>query len=231
MRVVVVAHGEVDPGDIAYVRGADLVIAADGGSVHLERWGIDPHLVVGDLDSLDADARSRLSRLKVERHPAEKDKTDTELAVDRALAAGADEVILLGALGGARLDHAVANTMLLALERMSSRLRLVRGPLSMRVIHGGQRADLPGREGDLVTLVALGGDAEGIVTAGLRYPLRSETLRLGSSRGVSNEIGARGASVTVGSGCLLVIQVSQGAAPPSTPGTSGPLSGEQQQKP
>ncbi|MBI2324596.1 MAG: thiamine diphosphokinase [Chloroflexi bacterium] len=206
MKAVVVAHGEVDPGDIAHVRGADLVIAADGGSVHLERWGIAPHLIVGDLDSIDERTRSRISRLQVERHPAEKDKTDTELAVDRALAAGADEVVLIGALGGARLDHAVANTLLLALEHVSPRVRLVRGALSMRVIHGGQRADLLGREGDLVTLVAVGGDAQGVVTAGLRYPLRSETLRLGSSRGVSNEIGAAAASVSVGAGCLLVIE-------------------------
>lgn len=206
MKAVVVAHGEVHPTDVAHVRGADLVIAADGGSVHLGRWGIDPHLIVGDLDSLGQEARSRISRLKVERHPAEKDKTDTELAIDRALASGADEVVLLGALGGARLDHAVANTMLLALDHVSPRVRLVRGPLSMRAIHGGQRADLLGREGDLVTLVAIGGDAQDVVTAGLRYPLRSETLRLGSSRGVSNMIAAPGASVGLGRGCLLVIE-------------------------
>lgn len=213
MRAVVVAHGEVDPADAAHARGADLVIAANGGSVHLERWGIDPHLIVGDLDSLDPETRSRISRLQVERHPAEKDKTDTELAVDRALAAGADEVVLLGALGGSRLDHAVANTMLLALEHVSPRVRLVRGRLSMRVIHGGQRAELLGREGDLVTLVAIGGDALDVVTAGLRYPLRSETLRLGSSRGVSNEIGRAGASVGLGRGSLLVIEDAGASAP------------------
>lgn len=231
MKAVVVAHGEVDPGDVAHVRDADLVIAADGGSVHLERWGIAPHLIVGDLDSLGPEARWRVSELKVERHPAEKDKTDTELAMDRALAAGADEVVLIGALGGPRLDHAVANTLLLAREHVSKRVRLVRGPLSMRVIRGGESADLAGREGELVTLVAIGGDARGVVTAGLRYPLRSETLRLGSSRGVSNEIAAAGASVSVGSGTLLVIEFSQGGlprgaysapppAPPSTPGSS-----------
>lgn len=206
MRAVVVAHGEVDPGDVAHVRGADLVIAADGGSVHLERWGVVPHLVVGDLDSLGPESRSRISDLKVERHPAEKDKTDTELAVERALASGADEVVLIGALGGPRLDHAMANTLLLALEHVGPRVRLVRGPLSMRVIRGGQRATLAGREGELVTLVAIGGDADAVVTEGLRYPLRSETLRLGSSRGVSNEIAAPGASVSLGSGTLLVIE-------------------------
>jgi len=211
MKAVVVAHGEVDPSDVDHVRGADLVIAADGGSLHLERWGIEPHVVVGDLDSLSSDARARLESARVERWPAEKDKTDTELAVDRAIASGADEIVIVGALGGPRLDHAMANTLLLALERrVNTRVRVVRGSTSMRIIRAGERADLMGRPGDLVTLLAVGGDAEGVRTEGLRYPLRSETLRLGSSRGVSNEVAAAGASVTLGSGTLLVIHSSQG---------------------
>lgn len=211
MKAVVVAHGEVDPSDVDHVRGADLVIAADGGSLHLERWGIEPHVVVGDLDSLSSDARARLESARVERWPAEKDKTDTELAVDRAIASGADEIVIVGALGGPRLDHAMANTLLLALERrVDTRVRVVRGSTSMRIIRAGERADLMGRPGDLVTLLAVGGDAEGVRTEGLRYPLRSETLRLGSSRGVSNEVAAAGASVTLGSGTLLVIHSSQG---------------------
>jgi thiamine pyrophosphokinase len=203
VRAVVVAHGEVDPGDVAHVRGADLIVAADGGSAHLEGWGIAPHVVVGDLDSLSPEARSRLAGLPVERHPAEKDKTDTELAVERAFAAGADEVVVVGALGGPRADHAVANTLLLARD---GRIRLVLGPLSMRVVRGGERARIDRPEGEIVTLLAVSGDALGVTTEGLRYPLRSETLRLGSSRGVSNEVASPGASVTLASGSLLVIE-------------------------
>ena len=211
-----VAHGDVDPADVAHVRGADLVVAADGGTLHLEGWGIEPHVVVGDLDSLPPDARARLVA-RVERHPTEKDKSDTELAVERAIAAGADDVVVLGALGGPRADHAAANTLLLALERGHARVRIARGPLSMRVIRGGERAEIGGAAGELVTLLAVGGDAHGIRTEGLRYPLRSETLRLGSSRGLSNEISAAGASVSLASGALLVIELSQGAPPPTSP--------------
>lgn len=203
MKAVVVAHGEVEPGDAAHVRGADLIIAADGGTGHLERWGIAPHVVVGDLDSLTPEARTRLAGLSVERHPAEKDKTDTELAVERAFAAGATEVVVVGALGGPRADHAVANTLLLARD---ARIRLVLGPLSMRVIRGGEQVSIDRPEGEIVTLLAIGGDAHGITTEGLRYPLRSETLRFGSSRGVSNEIASPGAAVSVGSGTLLLIE-------------------------
>ena len=201
------SHGLVDPGDAQQARDADLVIAADGGADHLARWGIEPHLVVGDLDSLGPEQRERLGPDRVERWPVEKDKTDTELAIDRAIARGADEIVLLGALGGPRIDHAVANILTLAFARRGTvSLRLAYGPLSMRALFGGQRAVLGGAEGELVTLLAIGGDAVGVETDGLRYPLRGETLALGSSRGVSNEVARVGASVSLRSGTLLVVE-------------------------
>jgi thiamine pyrophosphokinase len=209
MRAVVVSHGEVDPADAEVARGADLIVAADGGSEHLALWGIVPHVVVGDLDSLSAEARARVEQRggETERWPAEKDKTDTELAVDRAVASGADEVVVLGALGGPRDDHALANVALLALERdRRVRLRIVRGATSVRACRAGETCELSGRVGDLVTLIAFGSDAEGVRTEGLRYPLRGETLRLGSSRGVSNEVAAAGARVTLALGALLVVE-------------------------
>lgn len=208
MRAVIVSHGEVDPADAAHVRGADLVIAADGGNDHLRRWGIEPHVVIGDLDSLSSVAATE--RTRVERHPRDKDQTDTELAIDRAIAAGADEIVLLGALGGPRLDHALANALLLARPGHAARVRIVRGPTCLRLVRGGERLVLGGRTGELVSLLAVGGDARGVRTEGLRYGLEGETLRLGSSRGVSNEISAAGAAVSVAEGALLVVE---GGAP------------------
>jgi thiamine pyrophosphokinase len=203
VKAVVVAHGEVDPSDVAHVRGADLVIAADGGSRHLREWGIEPHLVVGDLDSLGPE--SVVDERRIERHPRDKDKTDTELALERALASGADEVVLVGALGGPRIDHALANALLLA-GASAPGVRIVRGAMTMRLVRGGERAALAGREGDTVSLLAIGGDARGVRTEGLRYALRGETLRTGSSRGVSNEVSGPGAAVSLEVGALLVIE-------------------------
>lgn len=214
MKAVVVSHGEVDPGDVAHVRGADLLIAADGGTVHLEKWGLTPQIVVGDLDSLPPGARERITAAggSIETHPREKDRSDTEIALDRAIGAGADEVVVVGALGGPRIDHAMANTLLLARAGLTTPVRLVRGPMTMRLLRGGQRLELAGESGEVVTLQALGGDASGVVTGGLRYPLRDETLAIGSSRGVSNEIAQPPAWVSCGSGALLVIE--GGAIPP-----------------
>jgi thiamine pyrophosphokinase len=208
VKAVVVSHGDVDPGDAAHLRGADLVIAADGGTLHLERWGIEPRLVVGDLDSLPEDARERVVRSggHIEVHPREKDRTDTEIALDKALAARADEIVVIGALGGPRIDHALANALLLTRAGVGPRVRIVRGPMTMRLLRGGESAEVFGAPGDIVTLLALGDGPAVVRTSGLRYPLADEALAPGSSRGVSNEIAASPASVSCGSGALLVIQ-------------------------
>lgn len=220
MRAVVVAHGDVDAADAAHVRDADLVIAADGGAAHLAAWGIEPGVIVGDFDSVGPELSDLFRSARWERWPAEKDKTDTELAIDRAIESGAREVVVVGALGGPRADHAIANVLLLGRERPGVDLRLVRGPLSLSVLRGGGRSALRGEAGELVTLLAIGGDAHEVRTDGLRYPLAGETLALGSSRGVSNEIARRGASVSLGSGTLLIVEggrLGAGAEPQSEP--------------
>ena len=116
MRAVVVAHGDVLPSDRAVIGTRDYVIAADGGALALERWKVLPHLVVGDMDSLGDAGVVRMARqgIPVAKFPAAKDESDLELAVAQAIEAGATEIVLLGALGGERLDHETANLLLLA---------------------------------------------------------------------------------------------------------------------
>jgi len=210
MRAVVVAHGDPDPADRAHGLGADLVVAADGGALVCERWGVVPHVVVGDMDSLGREGMERLRArgARIEAYPREKDETDLELAVEAARKAGADEIILLAAFGGKRLDHEIANVLLLA---TAPRMSAVRGGTVMRVIREGERVSLAGEPGDLVSLVPLAGDAEGVRTDGLRYPLRDETLRFARARGMSNEIVERPAAVGVARGALLVITTRKGA--------------------
>lgn len=207
MRAVVVSHGEVDPTDAAHVRAADLVIAADGGTLHLEAWGIEPQHVVGDLDSLPDEVRERLHRSgrNVEVHPREKDRSDTEIALDRALELGADDVVVVGALGGPRLDHELANTLLLLRRRSAGSLRLVRGGTSVRLVRRGETAELTGPVGGVVSLLALTGDVV-VTTRGLRYPLTRGSLPLGASLGVSNEVAKAPASVSCESGALLLVE-------------------------
>ncbi len=193
----------------------DLVIAADGGARHATALGVAIDLWVGDGDSLGEDGIAALAAagVPVERSRPDKDETDVELAVDAAVARGAPGIVIVGALGGERIDHGLANVALLARTDLAdrpaslldarSRVSLVRGPGPGGAI--AHRA-LQGDHGSTISLLPFGGDAEGVTTVGLVYPLVDEPLELGSARGVSNVIDRPGASVSLRRGLLLVIE-------------------------
>jgi thiamine pyrophosphokinase len=206
--VVVVAGGDPPAPDAA----ADLpdgayVIAADSGLDHALALGLDVDVVVGDLDSVRPDTlAAAIERgVEVERHPAAKDATDLELALDRAARRRPGRVVVLGG-GGGRADHLLAEALLLAAERhaaipsMEARL----GRARLTVVRN--RAALRGQPGDLVSLLPLHGPARGVTTGGLLYPLTDEDLLAGSTRGVSNELVSETASVHVKEGVLLAVQ-------------------------
>lgn len=218
IRAVLVASGEADAADARWLADADRVVAIDGGTAWLASVGRRPDLVVGDLDSADPALIAALEAdgVAIERHAVAKDASDTELAVASVLATGADEIVILGALAGPRLDHQLANLMLLADPQLSGLrdLRIVRGDTVVRALHAGASLALEGMPGDLVTLLPIGGDAMGVRTEGLRYPLNGEMLSVGRSRGLSNVIVEPPASVSLEGGSLLVVESHQEGAVP-----------------
>jgi thiamine pyrophosphokinase len=186
-----------------------VVIAADSGLHQAEPLGLHVDYVVGDLDSAAPEAveRARASGAIVERHPTEKDATDLELAFDVARDRGVQEITVVGGAGG-RLDHFLANISVLASVRFADLVvDAFVGDAYVAVLQGG-RAPFPvrGPAGSLVTLLPVGGDACGITTTGLQYPLHGATLRPGTSRGVSNVIVAADATVGLDHGTLLMVQ-------------------------
>jgi thiamine pyrophosphokinase len=196
----------------ALAKGADVVIAADGGANRLRESGRRPDLVVGDMDALPDDVLRELERsgATLERHPTEKAQTDGELALDAAVKRGADEIQVVGAFGGARLDHMLGNLMLLAHEDFAAiDVALVTEHATFRSLLGPGILELEGAPGDWVTLEPLLEVARGVATDGLRYPLRHEDLVRGSTRGVSNELTERRGSVEVGEGLLLIATVTR----------------------
>jgi len=211
VKALVVAGGEPVETDLAQLETADLVIAADAGARWLRSHERRPDLLVGDLDSVDADLVDELAAagVRVERHPSDKDASDVELALERAVADGADRVVLVGALGGPRLDHELANLLLLAdpiWDRELEELRIVRGDTLVRAARPARPVRLEADAGSLVTLVPVGSDAEGVRTTGLRYALDGDRLRLGRSRGLSNVVERSPATVALTEGALLVIE-------------------------
>ena len=210
-----VAHGDVLPADRAVIGDGAMVIAADGGALALERWKILPHLVVGDMDSLGEAGVERLAKkgVGIAKFDPAKDESDLELAVTQAIGAGADEIVILGALGGERLDHEAANLLLLADPSYDgTRIEARRGALRVRALRGPGSLALDGPVGTVVTLLPVNGDAGRVATEGLRYPLRRETLRFGRARGLSNEIVALPATVSLDTGTLLIFETPQGGA-------------------
>lgn len=206
-RAVIFANGELDdPEAVApLLEPDDWIIAADGGTRYALACGRRPDLVIGDLDSFPEGMRDELESqgTRFMEYPAAKDETDLELALLQVAMNGVNEVMVLSALGG-RLDQTIANIQLLARPELRLlRVRIVDGDESACLIH--DEATITGKEGDRISLIPIGGDAEGVRTSGLAWPLKGETLRFGEGRGVSNVMTAREARVTLASGRLLCI--------------------------
>lgn len=210
MRAFIFANGRIhaDTDAEKQIQPGDTVIAADGGALHCLKKGIIPDLLVGDFDSL---SRTYVKSLKEQgaeilQYPAQKDQTDLELALDAAVQKGAEEIIIFGALGG-RWDMTLANIMLLGRAQTANcRIRMMDGSLEMQVIRSGQKIRLKGQKGDTVSLIPLAQDAEGISLEGLEYPLCDETLKLGSTRGISNVMLGCRASASLRKGLILCIR-------------------------
>lgn len=207
VTVLVFTGGEGVPAGLgARLPPAGAVVAADQGVHHARALGIAVDVLVGDLDSVDPAVLAELESAgtTVERHPTDKDATDLELALDRAVALGATRIVVVGGAGG-RLDHLLGNALVLAAPKYAE--------VAVSAHFGAGRLHVVRRElrttgavGELVTLLAVGGPARGVTTAGLRWELHAETLLPGSSRGLSNERVADEARVQVEDGVLLVVE-------------------------
>ncbi len=220
-HALVVADGDVparDALDAAWPGwDADVfdVVAADGGYTRALGLGLRPDLLVGDFDSLPADelAAAAADGVALLRAEVAKDESDAELALLAAVRRGATRITVLGAFGGPRLDHALANLWLLAHPALAGvEVVLLDGAARARLLGAPDAVGapvtqlLPGPVGALVTLLPFGGDALGVTTRGLRYPLHGETLRTGPARGLSNVRETPEAAVALAAGQLLIVE-------------------------
>jgi thiamine pyrophosphokinase len=205
---LVFAGGDPVDGNVAArLPQADVtVVAADSGVEVALALGRHVDLVIGDLDSADPAAveAAAAGGAEVRRYHADKDQSDLELALHAARAGGAKRVIVVGGYGG-RLDHFLANALLLASPAFADLdIEALVGEARITVIH--HAANLSGSTGDLISLLAVGGAARGVRTSGLRFPLEGEDLLPGSTRGVSNEFSEPVATVSLDHGALLAVQ-------------------------
>lgn len=208
ITAVIVCNGIIE--DYTYYRKylekAQLLVCADGGAAHLRRMGVKPDVLLGDLDSISEEDLEHFkdAGVKIEKFPAEKDMTDTELAVQYAIDRGCDTIIIIGGVG-TRLDHSLAN--ILSLKKIMD--RNVRGFVvdehnEITIIRDSIK--LFREEGVKVTLLPLTEKVEGVTTKGLYYPLVDATMEMGTSWGVSNEFSCEEAEISIKSGLLLIIR-------------------------
>ena len=179
------------------------IIAADSGMRHADALGLAPELWTGDFDSVDAPLRAAHADVPVEVFPPEKDKTDGEIAVEAALARGATELLLVGALGGARADHAFLH--------LAAALRLAEAGTPCQLTSGTQEGVplLPGAhafdyEAGTVFSVLPFSDLEGLTLSGVKWPLVERAVPFGSSLTLSNEV-ANDLEVWLASGRAMLV--------------------------
>jgi thiamine pyrophosphokinase len=206
-RAIIFANGSIaEPQLVRHLLAPDdTLLAADGGTRHALALGLIPSVIIGDLDSLTEDVRrkTKLTGVHFVKHPRDKSETDLELALDYALEQGFGEIVIVGAAGG-RLDQTLGNLALLTANRFSKfNIRLDNGVEEAFFTRGSCR--IRGEAGEVVSLLPWAGPVTGIVTEGLRWPLRGETLLPEKTRGISNELLGEAAGVSLESGLLLVI--------------------------
>lgn len=210
MRALVFSGGSLhDPGRVRRVirpSPADLVLAADSGAAHALALGLVPALVVGDLDSVAPEVLAQLEarRIPIQVVPRAKDQTDTHLAVEEALRRGATELVLIAG-SGSRLDHTVANLLVLAGLDPAVRAMAAGDAYTAWLVGPDQVLEVAPEPGWFLSLLPLTPVVTGVHARNVRWELEGATLRWGESLGVSNEFREGPASIRVGEGRLLVV--------------------------
>jgi thiamine pyrophosphokinase len=208
-RIIIFANGEIPNLEKArLLLGVDdFIICADGGAWHARTLGLVPKLVIGDMDSITTNLWRELEKVgvSIELFPKDKNETDLELAIRRAMEFEPKEILVVGALGG-RFDQSLANIALLSNSYpITCNIRLDDGV--EEIFFCRDRAQIHGRSEDIVSLIPWGGPVHGVATRGLKWQLNRETLFPEKTRGISNQMLADVASIKIDSGLLLVVHL------------------------
>ena len=200
MKVVIISGGNFPNQAILnkYITKNSYIICADSGFDALANTNIKPNLCVGDMDSVKSSLIGQITQI----YPKNKNKTDTEIAIDIAIEKRATEVILLGCSGN-RLDHTLSNINMLKILLAHNINGKMIDSNNIIMLCDSQVQIQPAKH-YYCSLIPLN-DCTGITTSGLKYPLRDENLSSKTSRGISNEFNSSSAKITVKSGLLLVI--------------------------
>lgn len=206
MRCIILANGEYGEVD-AYrdiFKNSDTILCADGGANYAFQMGLIPDSVIGDLDSVRPEVSKYFDAQGVEfiRYPARKDLTDLQLALDLARERGAEQIVLLGALGK-RLDHTLYN-IYAGIELARQGVRISHFTPDCQIYLVQDRLIIDGTAGDIVSLLALTDRVEGASMEGFEYSLKEPVLRSDQPYAISNVLAGSRGVIELRSGILAV---------------------------
>lgn len=206
-RAVIFCNGEIKDYDYhqGKLKSSDYIIAVDGGGRHCKALNLQPHLALGDFDSLDKRILDYYRRENVEilEFPCDKNYIDLALALDVALERGYEDIVVYGALGGKRIDMELAN--LLLISRYEQDIRLEDENRWISLIYPGKDIVIKNRKAYYFSLIPLSARLITAASTGLKYQLLDLEFSIGETRSISNEIVADYCQVAVKEGRALAI--------------------------
>jgi len=205
-KALIVFHGNLsDTSQIKkYIDKETLLIAADGGLSHFSKLGIIPHVILGDMDSASPESVVACEKkgAKIVRFPREKDQTDSQLAIEYAVAKHLHKIFIFGLLGD-RVDHLSAN--IFYLSKISEKIKLTIVENKQTIYFLRDKIEIEGKIGDELSLIPLQNQVKNITTTGLQYQLNHENLDFGATRGVSNVFQKERVKISITGGLLMVV--------------------------
>lgn len=208
MKCVIIAHGSADSGKVIVreCRDAELIICADGGAEYAMQNSIIPNILIGDLDSIDKDVLEYFleKNVRIEKYPVEKDYTDTEICIEKAVTLGARVICIISGVGG-RIDHSLGNIFLLS-NMADKGISSYIATDNEYIYLCREEIEIEGNIGDTISIIPLRAAAVGLYTSGLKYSLFNGEIPFGRALGISNEMTSENCNIRLSEGEVLVIK-------------------------
>ena len=188
-----------------WIQSADCIVCVDGGANQAYEWNVKADHLIGDFDSIRPEvlAYYQNTSTKIQSFPPEKDATDTQLALQFLLELGADEMILLGSMGG-RPDHSFSN-LLTTLPFVRQGVKILHIDTECQIWVTQSDLQIEGKPGDIVSVFSLTEQSQGVTLEGFQYPLDQADLYWDHPYAISNVLLGNRGRISLQQGILAVM--------------------------